>query len=173
MVFEDRILKNPRLLRLKNSETGEIVDWEIQDLKPSEIEQEGTEINAELLNDLLNNSYLLGEKKTNMVWVDGKDIYRKVLFITELDNDNINTTISHNIQNLEHVTDVRGVVTFEQGQVKGQRMLPCIHGSGGEDYIFSAYDISDTEITITTGAWWRSGVFKEAYIILEYTKKEG
>lgn len=116
------------------------------------------------------NTFSTAETKVG-TWIDGKDIYRKVLFISELNNDNIDTTISHNIQNLGQVTDVRGVVTFEHGQFKGQRMLPCVHGSGGEDYIFSMYNISDTEITITTGAWWRSGVFKEAYIILEYTKR--
>lgn len=52
MVFEDRILKNPRLLRLKNQDTGEITDFEMQDLKPDEIVQEGTEVNAETLNQM-------------------------------------------------------------------------------------------------------------------------
>lgn len=50
IIFEDRILKNPRLLRLKNTNTNEIIDYEIQDLNPDEIEQEGTEIAANILN---------------------------------------------------------------------------------------------------------------------------
>lgn len=50
IIFEDRILKNPRLLRLKNPNTNEIIDWEIQDLNQDEIEQEGTEIAANILN---------------------------------------------------------------------------------------------------------------------------
>lgn len=51
--FQDRIQKNPRLLRLKNPATGEIIDWEIQDLTEDEIVQEGTEINAEIFNKLV------------------------------------------------------------------------------------------------------------------------
>ncbi len=52
MVFEDRILVNPRLLRLKNPETGEVIDFEIQDLEEDEIVQEGTEINAQVMNEM-------------------------------------------------------------------------------------------------------------------------
>ena len=58
MLFEDRIQKNPKLLRLKNQSTGEIIDWEIQELKDDEIEQKGTEVSAELLNGILNDIYL-------------------------------------------------------------------------------------------------------------------
>lgn len=50
MVFEDRIQKNPRLLRLKDPRTNEIVDFEIQDLTTDEVIQEGTEINAKVFN---------------------------------------------------------------------------------------------------------------------------
>ena len=50
--FQDRIQKNPRLLRLKNPTTGEVIDWEIQDLEDDEIEQEGTLISAEVLNNM-------------------------------------------------------------------------------------------------------------------------
>lgn len=57
MVFEDRILVNPRLLRLKNPTTGEIIDWEIQDLEEDEIIQEGTEISAETMNNLMKVSF--------------------------------------------------------------------------------------------------------------------
>ena len=52
MVFEDRILVNPRLLRLKNPQTNEVIDWEIQDLEPEEVVQEGTEINAQVMNEI-------------------------------------------------------------------------------------------------------------------------
>lgn len=48
--FIDRILKNPRLLKLKNQNTGETINYEIQDYTDDEITQEGTEINATTLN---------------------------------------------------------------------------------------------------------------------------
>ena len=48
--FIDRILKNPRLLKLKKQNTGEIINYEIQDYTDDEITQEGTEINATTLN---------------------------------------------------------------------------------------------------------------------------
>lgn len=54
MIFEDRIQKNPKLLRLKNPETGEIIDFEIQDLAADEIVQEGTEVSADILNQMQN-----------------------------------------------------------------------------------------------------------------------
>ena len=50
MFFIDRIQKNPRLIRLKNLTTQTTTDYEIQDLAPSEIQQEGTEVNASVLN---------------------------------------------------------------------------------------------------------------------------
>ena len=55
MIFKDRIQKNPRLLRLKHPITGEIINWEIQDLTADEIVQEGTEINADVLNKMQEN----------------------------------------------------------------------------------------------------------------------
>lgn len=55
MIFKDRIQKNPRLLRLKHQITGEIINWEIQDLTADEIVQEGTEINADVLNKMQEN----------------------------------------------------------------------------------------------------------------------
>ena len=48
--FIDRILKNPRLLKLKNQNTGETINYDIQDYTDDEITQEGTEINATTLN---------------------------------------------------------------------------------------------------------------------------
>lgn len=57
MIFEDRILRNPRLFRLKDPRTNEIVDFEIQDLLPEEIIQEGTEVGAEELNGQIVNGH--------------------------------------------------------------------------------------------------------------------
>ena len=79
MIFEDRIQNNPRLLRLLDPRTNEIVDFEIQDLEPEEILQEGTEINAEFLNSLLTFSI---EEKQIGYWKDGKPVYMVVKTVT-------------------------------------------------------------------------------------------
>lgn len=57
MIFEDRIQVNPRLFRLKDPRTNEIVDFEIQDLLPEEIIQEGTEVGARELNGQIVNEH--------------------------------------------------------------------------------------------------------------------
>lgn len=48
--FIDRILKNPRLIKLKNIATGEVTKYDIQDYEDDEVIQNGTEINALILN---------------------------------------------------------------------------------------------------------------------------
>lgn len=53
--FKNRIQSNPRLLRLKNPITGQIIDYEIQDLQESEIVENGTEMTAEVLNTMQSN----------------------------------------------------------------------------------------------------------------------
>lgn len=53
-LFQDRILTNPRLLKLKDPRTNEIINFEIQDYTAEEIVQPGTEITA----PRLNNSFL-------------------------------------------------------------------------------------------------------------------
>ena len=55
MEWKDRVQSNPRLLRLKNPVTGEIIDYEIQDLNSNEIEEEGTEVNADNMNAIEKN----------------------------------------------------------------------------------------------------------------------
>lgn len=53
--FKNRIQSNPRLLRLKNPSTERIIDYEIQDLQESEIVENGTEMTAEVLNQMQSN----------------------------------------------------------------------------------------------------------------------
>lgn len=53
--FKDRIQSNPRLLRLRNPSTGEIIDYEIQDLLENEIVQDGTEVSSNVLNKMQDN----------------------------------------------------------------------------------------------------------------------
>lgn len=101
MIFEDRIQANPRLFRLKDPRTNEIVDFEIQDLLPEEIVQEGTEIDAAYLNELIN------------VQLAPQAIYCKL-------NAEVvtNTSGYQNITNWGIVNTVGDLFTLQNGQVK-------------------------------------------------------
>ena len=80
MIFEDRIQVNPRLFRLKDPRTNEIVDFEIQDLLPEEIIQEGTEVGAEELNGQIVNEY--SESTSNVYSADYSNNMLKVYPVT-------------------------------------------------------------------------------------------
>ncbi len=58
--FVDRILQNPRLLKLKDPRTDEIINYEIQDYEQEEVAQEGTEITAQLLNEAFLSMHPIG-----------------------------------------------------------------------------------------------------------------
>ena len=95
--FKNRIQSNPRLLRLKNPTTGEIIDYEIQDLQESEIVENGTEMTAEVLNTMQSNieescvavsptQPTTGEK----VWIQkGKNLIRNFLMHYQLVNEGL------------------------------------------------------------------------------------
>lgn len=164
MLFEDRIQKNPKLLRLKNPSTGEIIDWEIQELKDDEIEQKGTEVSAELLNGILNDIYLEEERKTNKVWIDGKTIYRKVIKFGALPNAT-KKDVAHNISNLEQFTKIEGIAT-RQDDTKFTQSLPLVYKNTEITYNTSlAADNSIVEIQTNNDRSMFNG-----YVILEYTK---
>lgn len=151
MLFEDRIQKNSKLLRLKNPSTGEIIDWEIQELKDDEIEQKGTEVSAELLNGILNDIYLEEERKTNKVWIDGKTIYRKVIKFGALPNAT-KKDVAHNISNLEQFTKIEGIAT-RQDDTKFTQSLPL--------------GVDAQAVSIQTN---EDRSMFNGYVILEYTK---
>ena len=164
MLFEDRIQKNPKLLRLKNPSTGEIIDWEIQELKDDEIEQKGTEVSAELLNEILNDIYLEEERKTNKVWIDGKTIYRKVIDFGALPNAT-KKDVAHNISNLEQFIRIEGVST-RQDNTKFSQSLPLVYKNIESNYNTSlGVDVQTVSIQTKEDRSMFNG-----YVILEYTK---
>lgn len=164
MLFEDRIQKNPKLLRLKNPSTGEIIDWEIQELKDDEIEQKGTEVSAELLNEILNDIYLEEERKTNKVWIDGKTIYRKVIKFGALPNAT-KKDVAHNISNLEQFTKIEGIAT-RQDNTKFTQSLPLVYKDIERNYN-TPLGVDAQTVSIQTNE--DRSTFN-GYVILEYTK---
>lgn len=166
MLFEDRIQKNPKLLRLKNPSTGEIIDWEIQELKDDEIEQKGTEVSAELLNGILNDIYLEEERKTNKVWIDGKTIYRKVINFGALPNAT-KKDVAHNISNLEQFTKIEGIAT-RQDATKFTQSLPLVYKDIERNYN-TPLGVDARTVSIQTN---EDRSMFNCYVILEYTKTE-
>lgn len=166
MLFEDRIQKNPKLLRLKNPSTGEIIDWEIQELKDDEIEQKGTEVSAELLNGILNDIYLEEERKTNKVWIDGKTIYRKVINFGALPNAT-KKDVAHNISNLEQFTKIEGIAT-RQDATKFTQSLPLVYKDIERNYN-TPLGVDARTVSIQTN---EDRSMFNGYVILEYTKTE-
>lgn len=121
MIFEDRIQRNPRLFRLKDPRTNEIVDFEIQDLLPEEIEQEGTEIDAAYLNGLL--TYSMEEKQVGY-WIDGKPLYEVTFNVGYLaNNGRVQSNISNIIPSTAQIRSIDGTAYRPAGS------------SGYDDYI--------------------------------------
>ena len=123
MIFEDRIQVNPRLFRLKDPRTNEIIDFEIQDLEPEEIIQEGTEITAENLNEQIVNEY--SESTSNV-------------YSTNYINNRL-TPISlyHND------SGTSGAVTFSQSLPNDYKYIDIIFtGNNNTTDVTRVYDIS-------------------------------
>lgn len=165
MIFEDRIQKNPRLFRLKDPRTNEIVDFEIQDLLPEEIEQEGTEVDAAYLNGLL--TYSMEEKQVGY-WIDGKPLYRKVVSFGALPNADTKR-VEHGISNLKNVINVSGIAKryIPASQTYSWQPLPLLYAGNSTDFNASL-SVNPTNISIACDK--DRTDFTENYIFIEYTK---
>ena len=151
MIFEDRIQVNPRLFRLKDPRTNEIVDFEIQDLLPEEIVQEGIEISAAYLNSLM--TYSENERIIGY-WINGKPIYRKVISITTTATQ---SGTDANIPNLEQVVNLYGQTSTQ---------LPVnFYYAPANTYISTFYASGTIQNVCSQGY-----AGQTANVIIEYTK---
>ena len=106
-------------------------------------------------------SYSTTEQKTGGKWIDGKDIYRKVINIGNLPNATTKN-VSHGISNIGVVTDLRGMWYISNDY----RILP--YAGGGSTY--DVYlDADNTNIKVHTGMDRSSFT---GFAIIEYTKNE-
>ena len=94
-------------------------------------------------------------------WIDGKNIYRKVITTTEALNTNT-VTINHNIENFEHVIRCYGYIPY-----------------GTSQYLFGAQEgttyadiasVEPTSIKVKIGSSWLNSFTEGCVIIIEYTK---
>ena len=102
-------------------------------------------------------------------WIDGRNLYRKVITITSI-NANANATdVSISLAKLNEVVNISGSVRTNSGQYKPVTSI-YVDGNGVQSrYIFSVYTVYTTTLTVSYGDWWKN-VFGKANIIIEYTK---
>lgn len=125
----------------------------------------GVGVNLELdymQDNILKNSYEVNEVNTGKKWIDGKDIYRKVVKVTDLSSGN--NRIAHNINNFNELIDIRGT-----GNWNGNwQTIPRLVTDAVSTFGLGLGDVNDTKFLIQVGTNYTN--FTKAYIIIEYTK---
>ena len=106
-------------------------------------------------------NYSISEKPTNKLWIDGKQIYRKVVNFGALPN-NDRKTVNHGISSISSWVSVQGVA-WESSK----NAVPLPHVDTDNSYSVALWATS-TAVIIKT-AQDRSS-FTSCYVILEYTK---
>ena len=94
-------------------------------------------------------------------WIDGKNIYRKVITTTEALNTNT-VTINHNIENFEHVVRCYGYIPYGTSQY----LFGAQEGSTYADIA----SVEPTAIKVKIGSNWLNSFTEGCVIIIEYTK---
>ena len=102
--------------------------------------------------------YSLDEVNTGIKWIDGKNIYRKVVNFGNLPN-NTSKWLNHNISNFEYLVNAIMFSTV------GTSFYPIPYVSLGARGV--AMQVSTTAVMVQTGTDQSN---EKAYIILEYTK---
>ena len=117
-----------------------------------------------ILNEKITNAttYSTEEINTEEKWVDGKDIYRKVIYIGILPDD-AKEKYAHNILNMDYLVQLN--VTWYD-TVDG-KFWPLNRYDNAEAYI--KFSCDKTNVQCETVYTW-SDRTKDCYVILEYTK---
>lgn len=126
--------------------------------------EDGIEEAHNLIDEIINGEiYSMNETKTNKVWINGKQIYRKVINTSALPNAS-NKSIPHNITNLETITSLEGTAYNPTANIT--YTLPHVHPND-VTYQVGLY-INGANIIISTGI--DRSAFTQSYVIIEYTK---
>lgn len=123
----------------------------------------GVNLELEYMQDnILKNNYKANEVNTGKKWIDGKDIYRRIVEVTNLSSGN--NRIAHNISNFNELIDIRGT-----GNWNGNwQTIPRLVTDAVNTFGLGLGDINDTKFLIQVGTNYTN--FTKAYIIIEYTK---
>jgi hypothetical protein len=137
------------LFRLKDPRTNEIVDFEIQDLLPEEIVQEGTEIGAKELNGQIVNEN--SESESNCY--SANYINQNYLSVTQLYKNNSGSTgtitLSETVNNFKYIEIIYGA----DGYKYSSKVQPGDGFATGVQSVFSSND----SIALYTSNWIISG----------------
>ena len=105
-------------------------------------------------------NYSTSEVNTDLKWIDGKPIYRKVVAFGALPNST-DKSINHNISNIDFIVKVEGVTTDGTYYFEIPRVgIP-------NAYMVDLYT-TKTKITIVTSIDYSA--YTTTYVIIEYTK---
>ena len=120
-----------------------------------------------ILNDRFN--YSTTEKVVG-TWIDGKPKYRKVITITEYPGTGT-TNISHNIANIDEIINYDAYFYNSYvNEAHEARKMPSMWYIQMDYYMATVYWISRSEMQIHLGDFWTESVFRNAHVIVEYTK---
>ena len=121
-------------------------------MKDQEARNKVTELETLFSND---NTYSTEEIKTSKKWIDGKPIYRKVIFgkITE-----INQNINHQIKNID------SYIKLEPYMVPDTQIFPTFNTG---NYFFTIFASSKTQLLLQTIQGYVGNNYR---VTLEYTK---
>lgn len=135
----------------------------VQDIDMNEIKSIVNNNANELNNLFIGNLYSTNETNTYKIWINGKQIYRKVINTGALPNAS-NKSIPHNITNIETIISLKGVA--HNPTVNITYTLPHVHPND-VTYQVGLY-IYGENIIISTGI--DRSEFTQSYVIIEYTK---
>lgn len=120
---------------------------------------------GKVLNDKINNLniYSTNETNTGKIWINGKNIYRKVFYIESPTFSSDRFSFNHNITNFEMFTDLKGNVYDPVNS--NQLPLPYSTTTTANIMLYT----SSTQILLEQKAYGASRL-KNLYVTIEYTK---
>lgn len=105
-------------------------------------------------------AYSTSEVNTGVKWIDGRDVYRKVIDFGELPKST-NKTVGSGLENVT-VIDIRGIA------IKGEASIPLPYVTSTNQNVQMYYAANTNQVSVTT-VQDLSG-YAESYIILLYVK---
>ena len=117
------------------------------------------------------NSYSTSEIKTHKKWIDGKPIYRKVIYVSELPNgynDSGIKSIATGITNMDFMVNMYGIYTGTGNHSYEKYPVNYIRRDNSIYDISTEYGYYDGTMSIIIRSTMGSGY--KGYVILEYTK---
>lgn len=160
-----------------------VISDEVDEISQVEVLHKGQEVIAigdgkiwlygdVFINDFsLVNQYSTSEVKTYLKWIDGKPIYRKVIYVSELPNgynDSGIKSIATGISNMDFMVNMYGTYTGTGNHYYEKYPINYIRRDNSIYDISTEYGYYDGNMSIIIRSTMGSGY--KGYVILEYTK---